>query len=66
VDPGGNGVAMNVGGERGPGLPGRREDEHIVPSSGDRYTHRMLEDKEDGLGATSKLRHEQSMYYCMC
>ncbi len=28
--------------------------------------HRMPEDKEDGLGATSRLRYAQSMYHCVC
>ncbi len=35
VDPGGNGATMNAGGEGGPGLPGRGEDEQPVPNSGD-------------------------------
>ncbi len=35
MDPAGNGVTMNAGGEGGPGLPGRREDEQLVPCSGD-------------------------------
>ncbi len=67
VDPGGNGVTMNVGGGGGPGPAGGRENEQLVPQQWRQIDiHRMLEDKEDGLDATSRLRHAQSMYHCMC
>jgi hypothetical protein len=35
VDPGGKGAIMNVGGEGGPGPPGRGRDEQMVTGSGD-------------------------------
>ncbi len=35
VDPGGNVALLNVGGEGGPGPPGRGRSEHLVPDSGD-------------------------------
>ncbi len=35
VDPGGNGATMNAEGEGGPGPPGGREDEQLVPGNGD-------------------------------
>jgi hypothetical protein len=35
MDPGGNGVTMNAGGDGGSSLPGRGEDKQLVFNSGD-------------------------------
>jgi hypothetical protein len=66
VDPGGNGATMNAGGEGDRArLAGGR---WAVSAQQWRQVdvHRMPEDKEDGLGPTSRLLYAQSMYHCVC
>jgi hypothetical protein len=65
VDPGGNGATMNVGGEGGPGPPGGEEVSSDTRQQRRLVVLKMLEDKEDGLGTTSRLHYAQSMYHCM-
>jgi hypothetical protein len=65
VDPGGNGAIRNVRGEAGPGRPGRGRDEQFTRQQRLLDVLKMLEDKADGLGATSRLHYAQSMYHCM-
>jgi hypothetical protein len=65
VNPEGNGVTMNEGAKGGPGPPSGEEDKQSVHSSRSGKTSMgEPEEQQDGLGATSRPHHAQSMYYC--
>jgi hypothetical protein len=60
VDPEGNGVTKSEGAEGGPGLPGGEQDKQSI-CEGDRTSMGKPEGQPDGLDATSRPHHAQSM-----
>jgi hypothetical protein len=62
VDPKGNGVTMGRGAEGGPGPPsGEQDKQSICNSGGDKTSMGEPGGQPDGLDATSRPHHAQSM-----
>jgi hypothetical protein len=62
VDPEGNGVTMGKGAEGGPGSPSEEQDKQLICNSrGDKMSIGDPGGQPEGLDATSRIHHAQSM-----